>query len=100
MARPSVFYGLVIDYIHKVRGPFSLAMVRQATGIRDPKTSRMIINRLAAMHYVTYLTQAAYGHKRWTITRKWPATGESVDVVKDDYVTLQVMRRAMRGGGR
>lgn len=94
--RPSSFHEAVIKFIHAERGPFSLKQIRDATGIKDPKTSRVIINRLAAMKYVTYLTEKhLYGNKRWVVTRKWPLVTESPKVVMDDYNLAEVLRRMM-----
>jgi hypothetical protein len=98
MARPSSFHAAVIDAVHRLRGPFSLSMIRHEVGIKDPKTARVIMTRLASMGYVMYLTNKAYGVKRWTITKKWPNVWESPQVVKNDYTNLQIMRRVIKGG--
>lgn len=100
MARPSSFHAAVIDAVHRLRGPFSLSMIRYEVGIKDPKTARVIMTRLASMGYVTYLTNKAYGVKRWTITKKWPSPEDTTDVVKKDYTNLQIMRRVIKGGSR
>lgn len=93
MPRPSTYHDAVIDYIHRERGPFSLSQVRMATGIKDPKTARVIVNRLSAMKYVTYLTMKIYGNKRWVVTKKWPPYDDGAASVKKDYEYAQVLRR-------
>jgi len=96
MPRPSIFHKPVINYIHAKRGPFSLKEVRDACGIKDAKTSRTIVHRLAAMKYLTYLHNVRIrGNKRWIVTKKWPPEGAAPDEVLDDYATSQLLRRIM-----
>lgn len=93
MPRPSSFHVAVINYIHNKNDAFSLKDVRDACGIKDPKTIRVIMHRLEAMGYVAYIPTNSI-NKRWSITTKWPMT-PIPQTVLDDYVTAQILRRTV-----
>lgn len=92
MPRPSSFHVAVIRYIHRKILPFSLKEVRDAVGIKDPKTIRVIIHRLEALGFVAY-DKTAPINQRWVPSDKWPMGSVEPTEVLDAYVTAQILRR-------